>query len=71
MRRRLDNPPLEVTISLLTGYFAFIPAESLGVSAVLAVVTAGVYLGWYTPELTTAETRLMGRVGRGRSSRSC
>ena len=60
VRRRLDYPPAEVTISLLTGYFAYIPAELLGVSAVIAAVTAGIYLGWYTPELTTPEVRLMG-----------
>jgi len=60
VRRRLDFPAAEVTISLLTGYFAYIPAELIGVSAVIAAVTAGVYLGWYTPELTTAEVRLMG-----------
>jgi len=59
-RRRLDNPPAEVTISLLTGYFAFIPAELLGVSAVLAAVAAGIYMGWYTPELTTSQVRLQG-----------
>ena len=59
-RRRLDNPPAEITISLLTGYFAFIPAELLGVSAVLAAVTAGIYLGWYTPELTNPQVRLQG-----------
>lgn len=59
-RRRLDNPPAEITISLLTGYVAFIPAELMGVSAVLAAVTAGVYLGWHTPELTTAQVRLQG-----------
>ena len=41
VRRRLDNPPAEITISLLTGYLAFIPAELIGVSAVLAAVTAG------------------------------
>jgi Na+/H+ antiporter len=58
LRRRLDNPPAEITISLLTGYLAFIPAELMGVSAVLAAVTAGIYLGWYTPELTTAQVRL-------------
>ena len=29
-------------------------------SAVLAAVTDGIYLGWYTPELTDAETRLQG-----------
>jgi Na+/H+ antiporter len=60
IRRRLDNPPAEITISLLTGYVAFIPAELMGVSAVLAAVTAGIYLGWYTPELTTAQVRLQG-----------
>ena len=61
VRRVLDNPPLEVTIAFLTGYFAFLPASALGVSGVLAVVTAGVYMGWYTPELTTVQTRLQGR----------
>ena len=61
VRRPLDNPPLEVTIAFLTGYFAFLPAAALGVSGVLAVVTAGVYMGWYTPELTTVQTRLQGR----------
>jgi CPA1 family monovalent cation:H+ antiporter len=60
VRRRLDFPAAEVTISLLTGYFAYIPAELLGVSAVIAAVTVGIYMGWHTPELTTAEVRLMG-----------
>jgi CPA1 family monovalent cation:H+ antiporter len=62
VRRVLDNPPLEVTIAFLTGYFAFLPAAALDVSGVLAVVTAGVYMGWYTPELTTVQTRLTGRA---------
>jgi len=61
-RRRLDNPPAEITISLMTGYFAFIPAELIGVSAVLAAVTAGIYLGWHTPELTTSQVRLQGQA---------
>jgi monovalent cation/hydrogen antiporter len=60
VRRPLDNPPLEVTIAFLTGYFAFLPANAIGVSGVLAVVTAGIYMGWYTPELTTVQTRLTG-----------
>ena len=60
VRRRLDNPPAEITISLLTGYFAFIPAELLGFSAVLAAVSAGIYLGWHTPELTSPQVRLQG-----------
>jgi Na+/H+ antiporter len=60
VRRRIDNPPTEITLSLLTGYLAYLPAEALGVSAVLAAVTVGIYMGWYTPELTTPETRLTG-----------
>ena len=60
IRLRLDNPPAEITISLMTGYFAFIPAELLGASAVLAAVSAGIYLGWHTPELTTPQVRLQG-----------
>ena len=50
-----------MTIAFLTGYFAFLPASAMGVSGVLAVVTAGVYMGWYTPELTTVQTRLQGQ----------
>lgn len=60
VRRRIDDPPVEVTISLLTGYFAFIPADLLHVSGVISVVTAGVYLGWHTPELTSPDSRLLG-----------
>jgi CPA1 family monovalent cation:H+ antiporter len=47
---------------VLTGYLAFLPAAALGVSGVLAAVTAGVYMGWYTPELTNVETRLTGNA---------
>jgi monovalent cation/hydrogen antiporter len=60
VRRRLHNPPVEITISIMSGYFAFLPAEALGVSGVLAAVTVGIYMGWHTPELTTAQTRLQG-----------
>jgi monovalent cation/hydrogen antiporter len=60
VRRRLENPPVEVTIALMTGYLAFIPANAAQASGVLAVVTAGVYLGWHTPELTSVQTRLQG-----------
>jgi len=62
VRRRLDNPPLEVMVAFLTGYFTFLPAAAIGASGVLATVTAGVYMGWHTPELTTVETRLQGRA---------
>jgi CPA1 family monovalent cation:H+ antiporter len=60
VRRRIDNPPVEVTIALITGYLAFIPANAAQASGVLAVVTAGIYLGWRTPELTSFQTRLSG-----------
>ncbi len=58
IRRRLDDAPTEITISLLTPYAAFIPADELGLSGVLAAVTAGIYLGWRAPELVSPETRL-------------
>jgi len=58
IRRRLDDPLTEITISLISGYAAFVPAELLHVSGVLAVVFAGLYLGWRAPELTSPPTRL-------------
>jgi monovalent cation/hydrogen antiporter len=58
IRRRLEDTTTELTISLFTAYAAFLPANELGVSGVLAAVTAGIYLGWRAPELTTAQTRL-------------
>jgi monovalent cation/hydrogen antiporter len=60
IRRRLDHSPTEIAIALLSGYFAYLPAQAAGVSAVLAAVTVSVYVGWYTPELTTVQTRLQG-----------
>ena len=58
LRKALDDAPTEITISLVTPYFAYLPAEALGVSAVLAAVTAGIYLGWHSPELITPATRI-------------
>ena len=60
VRRRIDDPPTEITISLLSGYAAYLPAEELGVSGVIAAVTVGIYMGWHTPELTTPVMRLQG-----------
>jgi CPA1 family monovalent cation:H+ antiporter len=60
LRRRVDNPPVEITISLLSGYFGYLPARALGVSGVIAAVTVGIYMGWHTPELTNAQVRLQG-----------
>ena len=44
----------------MTGYLVFLPAELLHVSGVLAVVTAGIYLGWHAPELTSPRSRMLG-----------
>jgi CPA1 family monovalent cation:H+ antiporter len=60
VRRRLDNPPVEITLSLLSGYFAYLPARAINVSGVIAAVTVGVYMGWHTPEVTNAQVRLQG-----------
>jgi monovalent cation/hydrogen antiporter len=60
VRRRLDDPVVEIVISVVTGYVAFLPAEQLGVSGVLAAVTAGLYVGWRAPELSSPSTRLLG-----------
>jgi CPA1 family monovalent cation:H+ antiporter len=60
VRARIDDPPIEITISILSGYAAYLPAEQLGFSGVIAAVTVGVYMGWHTPELTTALMRIQG-----------
>jgi CPA1 family monovalent cation:H+ antiporter len=54
----LDDPPVQVTISLLTPFAAYLPADRLGLSGVLAVVTTGLYLGWRAPEVVGARMRL-------------
>ena len=60
LRRRLDDPVVEIVISVVTGYAAYLPAELLHVSGVLAAVAAGLYLGWRAPALASASTRLLG-----------
>ncbi len=58
--RRIDDAPIEITVSLLTPFAAYLSAERLGVSGVLAVVTTGLYLGWRLPEILSSQTRLRG-----------
>ena len=58
VRRRIDDPLTTITVSLLTGYAAYLPAEALHLSGVLATVTAGVYLGWRSHELASPGVRL-------------
>lgn len=54
---RLDDPPVQTTLSLLTPFAAYMAADKLGVSGVLAVVTTGLYLGWRAPEIIHSRTR--------------
>ena len=58
VRRRIDDPLTSITVSLLTGYAAYLPAEALHLSGVLAAVTAGLYLGWRSHELAAPGVRL-------------
>ena len=60
VRARIADVPTEVTISLFTGYAAYLPAEQLHVSGVLAAVTAGIVLGFRSPRISTAQMRLQG-----------
>jgi CPA1 family monovalent cation:H+ antiporter len=48
---------IEVTLSLLTPYAAYLLAEYFGGSGILAVVAAGLYSGWRDPVRMDAETR--------------
>jgi CPA1 family monovalent cation:H+ antiporter len=56
VQRRLDDPPVQMTISLLTPFAAYIPAERLHLSGVLAVVAVGLFLGLRGPLILNAAT---------------
>ena len=59
-RRKINDVPVEITISLLSGYAGYLPAEAVGASGVLAAVTTGIVLGWRAPRISTASMRLQG-----------
>ena len=58
VQSHLDDPPIQITISLLTPFVAYLPAERLHASGVLATVAAGIFLGWHSPLMISARTRL-------------
>ena len=58
LHRRLCDPAVEVTLTILTPYIAYLPAERLGFSGVLAVVAAGLYIGHRSWEALRPESRL-------------
>jgi monovalent cation/hydrogen antiporter len=58
VRKRVSDVNTELTISLFSAYGAFIPADQLGASGVLAVVACGLYLGFRAPEIASPESRM-------------
>lgn len=62
IRARLDDTPVEMTISLLTPYAAFLPADRLDSSGVIATVAAGLFMGQRGSQIMGADARLTGRA---------
>jgi CPA1 family monovalent cation:H+ antiporter len=59
VRRRTPKFPIvENTISLLTPFLAYLPADWMGLSGILAVVAVGLYLGRQGPRIVSAPTRV-------------
>lgn len=59
LRERVQEPSLEIVGSVLVAYAAYLPAQALHASGVLAAVSAGLYLGWQrSGESVSAATRL-------------
>ena len=53
----IDDPTIQTIISLLTPYAAYLVAEHLRASGVLAVVAAGLYAGWHDTRHQSVATR--------------
>src|SRR5438046_2018800 len=62
VRTRINDTPVEITVSLLTPYAAYLPAEAFGVSGVLAAVTAGLFIGRRSSQLMVSAAGLAGRA---------
>ena len=57
--RRIKDPQLQGVISFTVPFLAYVPAQYLGLSGVLAVVTAGVYANWFTPRVLAPASRTL------------
>jgi len=62
VRRHVRDASLQILITLITPFVAYIPAEQLQVSGVLATVVAGVYLGTRTEGMLQPASRVSGRM---------
>ncbi|MEU4714391.1 Na+/H+ antiporter [Micromonospora purpureochromogenes] len=59
IRLRLDDPLREGALSVLTPFLAFLLAELVHASGVLAVVVAGLILSYYGPRVIRARSRVL------------
>ena len=62
MRKHLTEVPADTALSFVAPYLAYVPAEQVGASGVLAVVTAGLLLAHKAPILQSAPSRLSERI---------
>ncbi len=62
MRKHLTEVPADTALSFVAPYLAFVPAEQVDASGVLAVVTAGLLLAHKAPVLQSAPSRLSERI---------
>jgi Na+/H+ antiporter len=62
LRRRLTEVPADTALSFVVPYVAYLPAEEVGASGVIAVVTAGLLLAHRSPTLQSAPSRLSERI---------
>jgi monovalent cation/hydrogen antiporter len=58
LHRHLDDAPIEITITLLTPFAAYLLAEAAQVSGVLATLSAGLYLSRHSSRFFSSTTRL-------------
>ncbi|HEY1391227.1 MAG TPA: Na+/H+ antiporter [Ktedonobacterales bacterium] len=58
IERRLDDSPIEITLSFLVPFAAYIPAEAVGASGVLAAVAAGLYVGRKSARIISPASRV-------------
>jgi CPA1 family monovalent cation:H+ antiporter len=62
VRRRVTDPVIDTSLSLVTPFVAYVAAEEIHGSGVLAVVVAGLLLGHKAPILQTAGSRVAERL---------
>lgn len=61
LHRHIGDPFIEVLVSMSIPYTAYIAAESVHLSGVLAVVAAGLFRGRHAPKMVSAEMRILAR----------